>query len=322
MTTSPTATGSIDVIDLRDDAPPIDEPMMAAPAGEPAVVEPPSMTVSIVRGGLLMLAAFVAMFAVYAYLLTPLHAHESQDRLRTRYQLLVQVPDLAIPAAPATLQKGEPVGLITIPKIGLERMIVEGSDADTLRQGPGHLRNTPLPGQPGNAVIAAKRRTFDGPFGRIGSLVAGDKITVNTVQGTFTYVVRDVITVQPGEPDVIGRSAPDRRLTLVTGEPALPSLGAGKGRLAVIAQLEGAGVNRIQAYPSDVTKEESSLNGNRDALLPLVLGVEGLLVALLLTVYARQRWLRWPTWLLATPVICALALVVFDSLARLLPSTV
>ena len=41
---------------------------------------------------------------------------------------------------------GDPVGRIRIPEIGVSQVIVEGTDGGTLRKGPGHYPETPLPG--------------------------------------------------------------------------------------------------------------------------------------------------------------------------------
>ena len=60
--------------------------------------------------------------------------------------------------------EGSPVGDIRIPAIGLNQVLVEGTNTDDLRQGPGHYIGTPLPGQGGNAAIAGHRTTYGHPF--------------------------------------------------------------------------------------------------------------------------------------------------------------
>ena len=84
---------------------------------------------------------------------------------------------------------GDPVSRLTIPSIGVDKVVVEGVQVDDLRQGPGHYTSTPLPGQPGNAAIAGHRTTYGAPFHKIDELVPGDEIQVQTFQGTFTYRV-------------------------------------------------------------------------------------------------------------------------------------
>ena len=106
-------------------------------------------------------------------------------------QLAEELASVNAATAPATAPppEGDPVGVITIAKIGLQRMIVEGVSKPDLKKGPGHYPGTPLPGQAGNSAIAGHRTTYGAPFNRIDELVAGDEIQVATPQGEFTYVV-------------------------------------------------------------------------------------------------------------------------------------
>ena len=73
----------------------------------------------------------------------------------------------------------------------------EGVDRETLTQGPGHMPGTPLPGQPGNAVISGHRTTYGRPFFDFDLLEPGDLIEVETAIGLHTYVVRSSIIVEP-----------------------------------------------------------------------------------------------------------------------------
>ena len=52
-------------------------------------------------------------------------------------------------AAPA---EGEPIGDIRIPVIGINQVVVEGTNTPDLRKGPGHYTGTPLPGQSGQRL--------------------------------------------------------------------------------------------------------------------------------------------------------------------------
>lgn len=84
---------------------------------------------------------------------------------------------------------GDPVARMTIPAIGVDKVVVEGVQVEDLRQGPGHYTSTPMPGQPGNAAVAGHRTTYGAPFHSIDELAPGDEIQVQTFQGTFTYRV-------------------------------------------------------------------------------------------------------------------------------------
>ena len=70
--------------------------------------------------------------------------------------------------------EGEPIGDIRIPVIGLNQVVVEGTNTADLRKGPGHYTGTPLPGQGGNAAIAGHRTTYGHPFYNLDSVKVGD----------------------------------------------------------------------------------------------------------------------------------------------------
>ena len=143
----------------------------------------------------------------------------------------VELPDVGLPAT------GDPVAIIDIPEIDLEKAVIEGTGPVELEQGPGHFRNTPLPGQPGNVVLAGRRTTYGAPFARLSELAEGDTIVAMTLQGSFEYTVVDGQIVEPGDEDVLAESE-DNRLTLVTSHPEyLPN-----ERLVVIAELNGTPV--------------------------------------------------------------------------------
>jgi sortase A len=84
---------------------------------------------------------------------------------------------------------GDALGKLLIPTIGVSEYVVEGTDADLLRKGPGHYPDTPLPGQPGTSAIAGHRTTYGAPFRRLDELKKGDRILVELPYGTFVYRV-------------------------------------------------------------------------------------------------------------------------------------
>ncbi len=86
---------------------------------------------------------------------------------------------------------GEAFAQIRIPAIDLDVTMVEGVRRRDLKKGPGHLSGSPLPGQPGNAVISGHRTTYGAPFGDLGELTAGARIEVETALGVHIYEVRE-----------------------------------------------------------------------------------------------------------------------------------
>lgn len=143
---------------------------------------------------------------------------------RPRSLLVEATPDLGIPFA-----------IIRVPTI--ERLeegwtVVEGVRVRDLKNGAGHMPGTPLPGQPGNAVISGHRTTYGAPFHEFGELVPGDLIEVETAIGIHTYAVRETVIVRPWELWVT-----DPRegawLTLTTCHPKFSA----RQRLVVFAEL-------------------------------------------------------------------------------------
>ena len=143
---------------------------------------------------------------------------------------------------------GEAAGTIRIPTIGIGWTVVEGIARSTLKKGAGHMPATPLPGQPGNAVVSGHRTTFGAPFHNADDLEAGDLIFWDSpIIGTHTYVIRDTQIVRPTALWVTGhlmfddgsvRPAPGQQagsawLTLTTCHPKFSA----RQRLIVFAEL-------------------------------------------------------------------------------------
>lgn len=111
--------------------------------------------------------------------------------------------------------EGSLVGRIEIPRVGLSAVIFEGSSNGTLRRGVGHLTSSPLPGKPGNVVLAGHRDSF---FRPLRSIRAGDTIALTTPQSVSRYVVVSTDIVDPEQTEVL-KSIPGIDLTLITCYP-------------------------------------------------------------------------------------------------------
>ena len=135
---------------------------------------------------------------------------------------------------PPTAPEGEAVARIVIPRIDLDKTVVEGVTTSALKKGPGHYPGTPLPGQPGNAAIAGHRTTYGAPFGDLDKLEENDLIYVTTVQGSFAYRVTDTLIVSPRDVWVLDPTD-DNRLTLTTCHPKWTA----RQRMIVVAELVG-----------------------------------------------------------------------------------
>ena len=127
---------------------------------------------------------------------------------------------------------GQNLTKISIPRIKLEDVVLEGVDSHSLLLGPGHMEGSVEPGTPGNSVIAGHRDTF---FRRIHSLRYGDDIYVLRDGHRFHYVVKLRKIVAPSDLSVL-HSSPDAELTLITCYPT-HAIGPAPQRLIVVAKL-------------------------------------------------------------------------------------
>ncbi len=127
---------------------------------------------------------------------------------------------------------GEPFAFLRIPEAGVEEVLFEGVDRTTLKNGPGHMESTPLPGQPGNAVISGHRTTYGRPFFDLDMLEVGDLIEVETAIGIHSYEVRETLIVDPTDVWVTD-SRPGAWITLTTCEPKFSA----RQRLIIVAEM-------------------------------------------------------------------------------------
>jgi sortase A len=126
-----------------------------------------------------------------------------------------------VPVAQPLPADGEALARLEIPRMGLNRIVVEGATADDLKKGPGHFAETPLPGQLGNAAIAGHRTTHLHPFLDIDKLQPGDEIIATTLNGRYVYHVTATEVVNPDDyAAVIPTTDPTKAtLTLVSCTP-------------------------------------------------------------------------------------------------------
>jgi sortase A len=175
------------------------------------------------------------------------------------------VPDE--PAAPTTTvapityvpevagEQGSTLGRMVIRSLDVDEVIFSGVNVDTLRMGPGHMPGTPVPGQPGNAVISGHRTTYGRPFYDLDLLEAGDRIEVETATGRHVYEVRRTLIVAPDDVQVI-EPLVGAWLTLTTCNPRFSAA----ERLIIQAELvEGPNLDYANLLVAgDVHHEENT----------------------------------------------------------------
>ena len=121
----------------------------------------------------------------------------------------------ALASPPARVVRREPlpgdaVGRIVIPSIGVAEYVVEGTDTENLRKGPGHYPETPLPGDRGTVAIAGHRTTYGAPFRKLDELGPGQRIELEMPYGTFVYRVQRTRVVESDALWITDRKRYDR----------------------------------------------------------------------------------------------------------------
>jgi hypothetical protein len=214
------------------------------------------------------------------------------------------------------LTPGTAVAVLKIPALHLDEVVFEGTSGAVLENGPGHVRDSPLPGQAGISEILGRSTLYGGPFGRIETLAPGDTFTVITGQGVQRFAVADVRRAGDPEPPPVAGAA---RLVLATatGNPFVPA-----GVVRVDAEL----TSQVQPSapqvlgPALLPAAEQAMATDPLAWYPLVLLGQALVIVAGLLTYARVRWGGWQAWVVGVPVLVFLGLAVADEAIRLLPN--
>ena len=91
-------------------------------------------------------------------------------------------------------RRGDAIGRLRVPRMGLDMVLVNGTDSGTLERGPGRDPRTYMPGEGELVYVAGHRTTYAAPFSKIDALRPGDRVTVELPYATFEYrVMRHVI---------------------------------------------------------------------------------------------------------------------------------
>ena len=105
------------------------------------------------------------------------------------------------------------LGTLSIPSLGLNVKIVQGTDSAALAKGVGHFEETSI--WNGNVCLAAHNRGTNSYFGQIHTLSIGDTVTLTTALGTRSYSVSSVAKVSETDREALSASS-ENRITLYT----------------------------------------------------------------------------------------------------------
>ncbi|MFJ5900975.1 sortase [Streptomyces sp. NPDC093064] len=274
----------------------------------------------IARGALLSLAALLLGITAQLLFLSGVQERAAQH---TAYDELRNA--LALGTAPVSqtdqqgrlLAPGTPVALIDIPSLRVRQVVLEGTDSGVMTDGPGHRRDTPMPGQAGTSVLMGRAAAYGGPFERLADLAEGDRFTVTTGQGAAKYQVVGVR--RAGDPAPAPLASGQGRLVLATATG--PSYMPG-GILRVDADLVSTPFETPAAVIRSGTLPESEQPLARPSGVPwpLVMWLQALLVSAVAAVWTWHRWGRHQTWIVFAPVVAVLGLQVATRTTELLPN--
>lgn len=269
-----------------------------------------------------LIIVFIVSFTLFLQVVIfgSLQQSAAQERSFDRFR--AQLANGVVPVGPTdnqnrVLAPGAPVAYLEIPAIGLRQVVGEGTKPSVLFSGPGHRRDTVLPGQIGASVIMARRAAFGGPFARIDQLEKGDKIIATTGQGVFEY---EVIGVRrEGDPVPPAPEAGASRLLLATagGRPYLPD-----GILRVDAEMTGVpvvGAARL-VTAAGLPASEEFMGADTSTLWALALWIQLLILLSLGAVWAWHRWGHAQAWIVFLPPLLLVGLATSGEVARLLPN--
>lgn len=165
----------------------------------------------------LTVALLVAAVGMLGY---PFYTNLYQDRKQTELRSQFASPKLKQAYQNRSLQVGDALTRIKIPKIDVDVVVVEGITAAALRAGAGHYPHSPLPCEAGNVAIAGHRTTYGKPFSNVDRLEPGDAIILETPVGTCTYEVsREPFFTTPRDTTVVANDPTASTLTLTSCHP-------------------------------------------------------------------------------------------------------
>jgi sortase A len=274
-----------------------------------------------------LLVFFVAVGAAIYGVGSLVHARDQRALMATERTTIANAAILDKALDKVTLPTkaptpGAPVGVLAIPALSINEVVVEGVGPAQTVSGPGHVPGTAGLGQPGNAGIVGRHAAFGGVFGRLNQLKPGDKVLTATIEGQSVYVVRRVATVTIGSApaasslDHLYRSTKDNRLTLVTSASIVP--GNSSRAVVVTALLHGKPYEATPQGPRDPSQLGNA--GESGAWVELILSLLGFAVVVLGALYLYRRCTARSAYLLSTAPLVALTVLAAESISRMFPA--
>lgn len=168
----------------------------------------------------LTVAAVVLIVAAVGMLAYPVITDLYHNSLQGRLARELKSPATRQDYLSGDLRAGQGMTRLQIPRIGVNVIVVQGVDQNSLRAGTGHYPETPLPCEDGDVAIAGHRTTYGKPFANVDRLSPGDEIILTTPVGTCTYrVSQKPFLVLPTDWQVVANTPGRFELTLTACAP-------------------------------------------------------------------------------------------------------
>jgi sortase A len=211
---------------------------------------------------------------------------------------------------------GAPVGVLAIPALSVNEVVVEGVGSSQTVSGPGHVPGTSGLGQPGNAGIVGRNAAYGGVFGQLAQLKPGDRVLTATIEGQSVYVVRRVATVTTASLEPVYRTTQGNRLTLVTSASDVPW--NSDRAVVVTAVLRGKPYAATPQQSRDPNQLGNS--GESAAWAELILSLLALAAVAVGALYLYRRCTVRSAYLLSTAPLVAFTVVAAESISRMFPA--
>ena len=173
----------------------------------------------------LMVATTIGGYIGWLLWGTGLTTKAAQQELKPGFTQVIDTKDpRQAPPAGVRPLRGSAYAELIIPRIEFDMIVVEGTDEESLKKGPGHYPDTADPWDAtGRVGIAGHRTTYLAPFYDLQSMQNGDPITIRTEYGTFDYSVTDVEVIAESGSGVVLTQTDEPTLVLTTCNPRYSS---------------------------------------------------------------------------------------------------
>ena len=124
------------------------------------------------------------------------------------------------------------IGVIEIPNLGVQHLIVEGTGKEEIKKNVGHFEDTAMPGEYGNFAVAGHRNNlYNEVFKGLADVEIGTQIIIKALHGEFRYQIYSKEVIEPENISVLDQDFSKKEMTMITCTKD------GKKRVCVKAKL-------------------------------------------------------------------------------------